>query len=1090
MSPRSLSTSLLLLLLIVILAVGSAFATPPNVKVNSDTSPYLQNEQQIWVSPQNSNIVIADWRDWRLGYRRVAIGVTTDGGTSWSDELVPDNPWPKQSDPCLVGDQYGNFYACMLNYMDDGPSQIVVYKTTNNGLFWTGPVTTGLPGDYFEDKQFTTIDRTGGTYNGNYYISWSRFPNPTRIMVVRSTDGTASFGDTVLVGPSPYIPECGDYVDAGQFSIPIVDALGNLHVFWQGYDFIPGECAAYPAIRHVVSTDGGQTFTTSVVAFRNNFSYEWVDGVINVYGMPNGDCDISGGPYNNTIYISQCQYAEGYSGETDVTVRKSTDSGVTWTDRQAVNDDPPGQGCNQFHPWLVVNEDGVVLLIFYDQRDDPSHWKFNSYFSCSFDGGETYIKNMRISDVSSDPDDAKFAVNPVNYNEIIRPDGTVDLQGVTQIKPRAGLLAEYIGIHANHDTVNTIWTDTRNGNQDCYSARFNIPFNAPRLYLPANLAEVFSQDAAFRWSTCWHESEDSYRLEISKDATFITVDLVYDGLTDNNFTLPTDLDLDTYYWRVKAFRSNGDSTAYSDVRQFQAVGLQVMSTLPTQNQLNVAVGASVVATFSVDMDSTTVTESDFVVNGSQTGLHAGSMSYSPDTKTAILDPAVDFQVGEQIGVSLSSAIESIGGVPLTPGFCWNFIVQTAAAPAKFPTYERYPTGGDPTGFAAADFDGDGDIDLASALINEDSVSLIFNNGDGTFGSYTSYDGGTSPYDAVAGDFDGDGEVDLAVSNRTVDSLSILLNQGSGIMGSVTNYAVGDEPWIVVSADFDADGDLDLAVINRASEDVSVLLNNGDATFAAAVSYGAGASPRGLDAADIDNDGDIDLLTANTSDNNVWILANNGSGAFSLAGAFATAIFPYTVYAADLNGDGYVDISTANAGSIGVSILINLQNGGFSSHVDYDLGDQPTTAHCVADLDGDGDLDIATAGGNDHSGSILLNNGDGTFGPNEFYSDGWAPWTLTAADFDGDEDIDLATSNNMRVAILPNRDYLCGDADANQLVNISDAVYLIAYIFGGGSAPDPLVSGDVDCNDIVNISDAVYLIAYIFGGGPDPCADCQ
>lgn len=68
-------------------------------------------------------------------------------------------------------------------------------------------------------------------------------------------------------------------------------------------------------------------------------------------------------------------------------------------------------------------------------------------------------------------------------------------------------------------------------------------------------------------------------------------------------------------------------------------------------------------------------------------------------------------------------------------------------------------------------------------------------------------------------------------------------------------------------------------------------------------------------------------------------------------------------------------------------------------------------------------------------------------------------------------------------------YICGDADGNEIVNISDAVYLIAYIFGGGPAPDPLIAGDADCNGIVNISDAVYLIAYIFGGGPAPCEGC-
>jgi hypothetical protein len=63
----------------------------------------------------------------------------------------------------------------------------------------------------------------------------------------------------------------------------------------------------------------------------------------------------------------------------------------------------------------------------------------------------------------------------------------------------------------------------------------------------------------------------------------------------------------------------------------------------------------------------------------------------------------------------------------------------------------------------------------------------------------------------------------------------------------------------------------------------------------------------------------------------------------------------------------------------------------------------------------------------------------------------------------------------------------GDANNDGSVDISDAVYLIAYIFSGGSAPNPLMSGDASCDGGVDISDAVYLIAYIFSGGPAPCS---
>ena len=66
---------------------------------------------------------------------------------------------------------------------------------------------------------------------------------------------------------------------------------------------------------------------------------------------------------------------------------------------------------------------------------------------------------------------------------------------------------------------------------------------------------------------------------------------------------------------------------------------------------------------------------------------------------------------------------------------------------------------------------------------------------------------------------------------------------------------------------------------------------------------------------------------------------------------------------------------------------------------------------------------------------------------------------------------------------------CGDVDGNQIVTISDIVFLINYIFAGGQAPNPLNSADADCSGNVNISDAVFLINYIFVGGPSPCSGC-
>jgi len=69
------------------------------------------------------------------------------------------------------------------------------------------------------------------------------------------------------------------------------------------------------------------------------------------------------------------------------------------------------------------------------------------------------------------------------------------------------------------------------------------------------------------------------------------------------------------------------------------------------------------------------------------------------------------------------------------------------------------------------------------------------------------------------------------------------------------------------------------------------------------------------------------------------------------------------------------------------------------------------------------------------------------------------------------------------------DYFCGDTDGDTTINISDAVYIINYIFKGGPPPDPLCIADAGGDGSVNIADAIHIINYIFKGGPPPVEPC-
>ncbi len=89
----------------------------------------------------------------------------------------------------------------------------------------------------------------------------------------------------------------------------------------------------------------------------------------------------------------------------------------------------------------------------------------------------------------------------------------------------------------------------------------------------------------------------------------------------------------------------------------------------------------------------------------------------------------------------------------------------------------------------------------------------------------------------------------------------------------------------------------------------------------------------------------------------------------------------------------------------------------------------------------------------------------------------------------DEGIDGSIDSVFGIANAAAPRFVCGDANGSGLVTISDAVFLINYIFGGGPAPYLISAGDANCNGQINISDVVYLINYIFVGGAAPCAAC-
>lgn len=247
---------------------------------------------------------------------------------------------------------------------------------------------------------------------------------------------------------------------------------------------------------------------------------------------------------------------------------------------------------------------------------------------------------------------------------------------------------------------------------------------------------------------------------------------------------------------------------------------------------------------------------------------------------------------------------------------------------------NYSVGNTPISIASSDFDGDEDQDLVVADSGNNSVSLLNNNGDGTFASKVDYGTGNGPHSVFASDIDGDGDKDLIVANSGQDysadsNVSILKNNGNGTFAPRIDYKTGLSPWSVFLADLDGDGDEDIAVANLGSNSVSILKNNGNGTFTTKADYRTQEKPSSVIAVDLDGDQSLDLIVTDTWNNTVSFLRNNGDGTFSPKVDYGVGESPTSVIAADLDGDGDRDLAIAHyfLGYPNVSVLINLSNTG-------------------------------------------------------------------------------------------------------------------------------------------------------------------
>jgi len=459
--------------------------------VNQTDSPRRQQvEPSLAIDRQNTMIIAAGAQDFRRarelreacgGDRWNGLYLSTDGGATWSNELVPGfctdtSPEAAESemfgfstttDPVLVFDDFGNLYYSHIAFnanrfattppSTSGVLFVSTYKVSGAGAehVETVKVRSGSgsrpdkyragPGNSnFDDKQWMAVDNwPGSPHYGRVYVTWTKFGaqgGQSSIWISHcggDTPGEACVDDEWSRGHVLNKPVAGGLV---QESFPAVAPNGDVYVAFLQFQGGFGSTRPHSGVWVAKSTNGSETFTQQRVS-----AIRQIPSPIPPAGTAANDGENSfrtgtvpsiGVTSNGTVHLV---WGEWTGTDAEVRYARSTTAGATWSAPAAMNDEATG---HQFFPSLVT-DGAAVHVVWYDSRlDTPAGGVISGldvFYNRSTNAGASFETDVRITDHSFDP-------NQVSRFPVFC----------------AAFIGDYIDIDAVRGQVAAIWTDNRN----------------------------------------------------------------------------------------------------------------------------------------------------------------------------------------------------------------------------------------------------------------------------------------------------------------------------------------------------------------------------------------------------------------------------------------------------------------------------------------------------------------------------------------------------------------------------------------------------------------------------------------------------